>query len=457
MTTELTKYKRGSVKELWTLAYPMILAFLSGNLMQFADRLFLAGYSVQALNAAAAAGIVASIFQYGTATIASIAEVFVGQFNGAEKFKKVAAPVWQMLWFSLFMCAFFGAIAKWGGPYLLSHYHYSDHGLPYFQWLLYFGAATPAIAALSSFFVGIGKTRRVMVITILGNLLNVALDPLLIFGVSGWIAPMGTKGAAIATGVSTAAQMIAFAWMFLGHKYREKYATGVWRLDLSLFTRCLKVGVPGAIGHMIEWAAWAMTLRIMATTGELYLTVATIGQSMYMLLAFAFNGMEKAITTLAANRIGEGCPGEIWRVWRSGVKLLFISAVPAAILMLGYPDLIITQFFSAEVAGMDAGALVLLLQITAAGVFLYYILDGFTWISVGVLTAAEDTWFVMWTNAITAWLCGLLPIGIAMAYLKLSPGWYFFIMCFYGLTNALVFYRRLKKSPWTHKESLSKA
>lgn len=451
MSDAFTKHKEGSVRQVWALAYPMILAFLSGNLMTFADRLFLAHYATAAMNAAAAASIVVAIFQYGSATITSIAEVFVGKFNGAKNYRKVASPVWQMLWFSLGLLVLFCGVAKWGGPYLLPSYHYSDHGLPYFQWLLYFGAATPAIAALTGFFVGIGRTRYVLVITVLANLLNIALDPLLIFGVKGWLAPMGAKGAAVATGISLLCQLLAFGGLFLSHKYREKYGTALWCFDSKLFKRCLKVGVPNSLGHMVEWSAWAVGLRFMAVAGEHYLTVAAVGHSMYSLVAFAFEGVQKSVTTLAANRIGAGAFDGMWRIWRSGVKLLCLFALPIAVLMLGFPEVVINQFISSDITQAELIRLLPLLRLTAAGVFLYYLLDGLTWITVGMLTAAEDTWFVMWVNAATAWACGLAPIFVGMVIFKLPASWYFFLLSFYGLCNASIFYWRFKRTSWQQR------
>ena len=452
MSDQLTKHEEGSFRELWTLAYPMILAFLSGNLMMFADRLFLANYSMAAMNAAAAAGMAIAVFQYGAATITSIAEVFVGQFNGAKEYRRVAAPVWQMLWFCVAMLFLFVALARWGGPVLLADYHYADQGLPYYQWLLYFGVATPMIAALSGFFVGTGKTRCVMVITIVGNLLNVGLDYLMIFGVDGWLPSMGAKGAAIATGISQVVQVIAFFVLFFSESNREKYGTTEWKLEVPLFWRCLRVGVPNAVGHMIEWTAWALTLRLMAAAGEHHLTVATIGQSMYMLVAFGFEGVQKAVTTLAANRLGANKGEGIWAVWRSAIKLLVLFGIPFGALLLGYPDPIIAEFLSTESPPSDIALLTPMLRITALGVFTYYLVDGFTWICVGVLTAAEDTWFVMWVNGVTAWLCAMLPIWLLMVKFDFSPALYFLIISFYGACNAAIFYRRMRSRDWMQVE-----
>jgi multidrug resistance protein, MATE family len=448
MGHQFTVHKDGSVRELWFLAYPMVLAFLSGNMMMFADRLFLAHYSIAAMNAAATAGMMVMVFQYGAASISSIAEVFVGQFNGAKEYRRVAAPVWQMLWFSLAMSFLFFGIAEWGGPYLLSQYHYIDYGLPYYQWLLYFGVAAPVMAALTSFFVGIGKTRCIMFVMLAGNLLNVFLDVVFIFGVSGIMEPMGTKGAAIATGLSQMVQVFILGYLFLSYACREKYGTALWRFERALFFRCLKVGLPPSIGHIIEWSAWAVIMRLMALAGEYYLSVVTIGQSLYILVVFSIEGLQKAVTSLAANRIGSGHYDGIRLVWRSAIKLLFLFAIPLAVLMLGYPDFLIRAFLSKDEGLLELPKLIPLLQITAAGVFVYYLVDGFTWICIGILTAAEDTWFIMWVNGLTAWLCALFPILLFIVYWRWSPAWYFFFIAFYGACNAIIFYRRLRAKPW---------
>ena len=448
MKDNLTKHKKGSVRELWALSYPMVLAFLSGNLMLFVDRLFLANYAIDAMNAAVASGMVAIVFQYGAATIASISVVFVGQFNGAREYKKVGSPAWQMLWFSAAMQIIFMCIGLWAGPYLLPQYHYESYGLPYFQWMFYFGAATPAIAALIGFFIGIGKTTYVMIISIIGNFINILFDIILIFGVKGVLEPMGTKGAAIGTGISLIIQLILFLSIFLSHKYRQKYGTAIWRFDLGLFLRCAKIGVPSALGHMIEWGAWAVSLRLMAEVGDIYLTVATVGLSIYMLVIFGFEGVQKAVTTIASNCIGAENYDGVWVAWRSGIKLLLISAVPLGIVMLGYPQPIISEFLSKENSAADLILLTTILRYTTVGVFIYYILDGFTWICVGVLTAAQDTWYVMWINAFTACFCALAPVYIFMVHLQISPIWYFFLISIYGACNATAFYIRLSIAPW---------
>ncbi len=103
------------------LSFPLMLSFLSNYLMLFFDRLIIANYSLEAMNAITASSLFCMIFQYGAIGIASIAEVFVGQYNGSKQYSKVAMPVWQMIWFSLMCFPIFFLLAKFGGPIFL-HY-----------------------------------------------------------------------------------------------------------------------------------------------------------------------------------------------------------------------------------------------------------------------------------------------------------------------------------------------
>ena len=92
-TNAISKYPAGSFLEFIHISVPLILSFLSVSLMIFTDRFFLANYSIDAMNAVAAASTAGFILFTFTMNIASIAEVFVGKHNGAEEYEKAAEPV----------------------------------------------------------------------------------------------------------------------------------------------------------------------------------------------------------------------------------------------------------------------------------------------------------------------------------------------------------------------------
>lgn len=86
-TKKLTPYPEGSLRELLQISFPLIVSLMSASLMLFLDRLFLAHYSLDSLNAAAHAGASVQFLQFWSIATVCIAEVFVGRFNGAGKWK----------------------------------------------------------------------------------------------------------------------------------------------------------------------------------------------------------------------------------------------------------------------------------------------------------------------------------------------------------------------------------
>src|SRR5262245_38661184 len=110
----LTKYQEGSLKELWSISFPLMITSFSVMLMLFVDRLMLAHYGIEAHNAAVTATTLGWAFLFGAGALTGIAEVFVAQYNGANQKQRLGEPVWQMIWLSLGTALCFIPLALWG-------------------------------------------------------------------------------------------------------------------------------------------------------------------------------------------------------------------------------------------------------------------------------------------------------------------------------------------------------
>lgn len=84
---------QGTLKELWSISFPLVLSFMSVSLMLFLDRLFLAHYSLDAFNASVSASMLVQLLQFWCLSTVSIAEVFVGQYNGSGRKGQLGEPV----------------------------------------------------------------------------------------------------------------------------------------------------------------------------------------------------------------------------------------------------------------------------------------------------------------------------------------------------------------------------
>lgn len=446
----LSKYEGGSFRELFSMCLPLMLTAVSGSLMYFFDRVILARYSIDAMNAAVSGWMACAVLQFAVFAVASITEVFVGQYNGAKRYQDLGAPVWQMLYFSLMSGVVFIPLAFFAGPWVIPA-HYEMDGVPYFKWTMMMGMFFPMIGALSGFFVAQGKTRMVLTIAVVSNLLNIGLDYLFVFGLEGVVPSMGTKGAALATGLSQMFAVASFLMLFLKPVHRREHGTGCAHFRPSLFIRCLKVGGPPAIGHALEIFSWTLLIGLVAKQGDIHMTVFVVCQSVFILFAFVNEGLQKGVTAIVSNYVGKKELGMIPIILRSGVKLCFIMIGLLVIPFWFYPDVIVNAFLAQELGNYSFSELEDLFRISLMGVWLALSFDFFSWLLVGVIMGAGDTKFFMWLSTFSGWLFAILPVWIGYYFFHAGPTYAPLLFSFSTSCFGLCLYLRYLSGRWKNK------
>jgi len=326
----LTKYEEGSLGELCSIAFPLMVSSFSVMSMVFVDRLLLAHYSTAALNAAVNATTLGWAFISSWMVLTSITEVFVAQYNGAQRKDKLGEPVWQMIWLAGLSFFCFIPLSFWGGHWIWPSSSKTMER-DYFCWMMFFGPSFPLYTALCGFYVGQGKTKLITGLAVLANLINAFLDIVLIFGIDGMIPSLGVKGAAIATSGSGFFQVLVLGCIFLNKKNRQTYGTANFSFKSAAFWQCLRVGIPSALFAGIEIAGWAAFYWMMTLVGEKYITVAGICQSIAIFFYFFAEGVSKAATTIVGNLIGAKALINVSKVIKAGIQLHLIAFVLMAI------------------------------------------------------------------------------------------------------------------------------
>lgn len=410
----LTAYPAGSMREVFSISFPLILMAASGNLMHFFDRVFLAQYDLNAMNTAIAAYIPVQTLHFSTIAIASIAEVFVGRYNGAQKFQQLSWPVWQMIYFSLFTTLIFWGCAFIGIESFVPA-AYREEASNYLFWTLISGPLFPLAAALACFFIGQGKVWIVTGATFLANFINIILVKIFIFGLPGIIPEMGLNGAALASGLAIGLECVFLFILFLSKKNKLRYHTHHAQFRWSIFKDCLWVGIPSSLGHLVEMIGWSIILYTVAQTSPTHATLYGICQTLWILLCCFIEGVHKGVIALAANALGAKESQLIPKILRSSIQLCAIIILGLAAILWMAPHAILGLFFNTTNTTTSAEIIIL----AAQGVTLLsvgFIFDAFSWIFAGILTAATDTRFVMFTAITTTWVVAVIPI-----YFFLTP------------------------------------
>lgn len=428
------------------VSFPLMLAALSSNMMLFFGRFVLAKYDIEAMNAASSTILACNVFQIAGLSITTMAEVFVGQHNGAGNLNRVPNAVWQMIWLSLILMVIFIPVAFWGGEYLVVN-KFQMLGVPYFQITMLFGFLVPLLGALASFFVGTGDTSPLIISAVIGNIINGVLNIILVFGLDSLISPMGARGAAVATGIALFLQVLFLFTVFLNALNNKKYKTRALLIDTLQMVKCLKIGTPNAVGRILEIAGWATLVAYLSTKGDDYITVQTLCHSLIVLFMFTVEGLSKGVTAMVANAIGQGALHFVNQIVRSAVSILIIILIILWFVLWYAPEKTILKLLN-QAQFIDHN---LIQQVSLAfkGLWFYFAFNGLTLIIWGVLTAGGDTKFIMWSNTLSTWLFAVIPIYFWVAYFPSNAAVPFqYVAPAYGAMGLLIVAIRFYNQKW---------
>lgn len=414
----------------------------SQSLMMFVDRVFLANYSLEAMNTSAAIFMSTALLIFAIVAICSIAEVLAGQYNGQGAKQEVSRPVWQMIWFACFAFAITLPLCFWGKSFFLSESLEASSGY-YYEILMLFAPIWGMTTAVSGFFAATGRPVFVTVSAIFANILNLLLDYLLIFGV-GPFPEMGINGAAIGTCVGQLFQFLLLLSLFLRRREREEYGSAKLQWSSKDFLNCIKIGIPNAASHCVEIAAWALVFRMMSNLSKTHLTVLTVSQSVMILFSFLNDGLKQGVVAIASNVLGSGAFSKVKILLKNGIYFQFLIVGVLCIPMLFFPDLSLALFGNTN---FDLETL-FHLRVAVRLVWFFVLFDGLVWILNGIMTAGGDTKVLMFINIGTAWLLAVLPVWYFVA-LQGTPVWTIKLFAVtYALGNLLAHYGRFRQGKW---------
>lgn len=452
---QITRYPIGSVREIWTISWPLILGLISDGMMVVMDRLMLGKYSLDAMNSAATASAAAFAIFILPMIVAGISEVFVGRYHGQEKYQKMGSATWQMIWLSIFLIPLFFLLGRVTGPFLFNTLNRPDYALDYFYVFINFGSLFCLNPALMGFFIGQGKVRIITIAIALANVINFGLDYAFIFG-TRYTPSFGVKGAAYATIIAQFFLALVFFIAFLSKKNRKEKGTMNWKLKKKLFVNSLKIGVPASFAHLSEYTSYFFFLKLMGRLGGNFLTVSVLINNAYMILYFIIEGMSKGVTAVCSNLIGVKKYEYVKRNLFSATKLhLAFFVVFTTLFLVGSSDVYSLFIGKKDLALLEDPSFVFQMSVASIYLCVFYLFDGIVWLFVGMLTAASDTKFIMKIGTFAPWVLFLLPIYLYTKFFNASPLDVWLIAAVYPALHLSIYLFRYRSGIW-RKDYLEK-
>ena len=252
---------------------------------------------------------------------------------------------------------------------------------------------------INGIFRGAGDPARAMRALWLANLLNLVLDPLLIFGL-GPIPALGLEGAAIATTFSRAVGVVYQLRQLGDPGGRVRISWRHARLDVAILRRLMRVSGVGVLQYLVGTASFLGLIRILAPLGDHVLAGYTVAIRIIVFVLLPAWGVGNAAATLVGQNLGAGQPDRAERaVWFTArCNTVFLGIVGLIFLVFANP---IVGVLSVDPEVVAIGARCL--RFVAAS----YVFWGFGLVTVLAFNGAGDTWTPTWINFGVYWLVQL--------------------------------------------------
>lgn len=269
-------------------------------------------------------------------------------------------------------------------------------GSGYTWWMLTGNFTIVALFLVNAIFRGAGNAAIAMQSLWIANILNMILDPILIFG-WGPIPSFGVEGAAIATNIGRGAGVLYQVLFLMGTRGVIQITKGSLVADRNVIFRLLEVAAGNVGQFLISTASWLFLARIVVTFGSAAFAGYQIAIRVIIFTILPSWGMANAAATLVGQNLGAQKPERAeTSVWRAGfLNMVFLGLVSIAFYFISEP---IMRIFSADDQVVHYGTQCL--RIVAFG----YVFYGYGMVIVQAFNGAGDSRTPTILNLFCYWL-----------------------------------------------------
>lgn len=336
LNSQEKEYTSGSInKAIFLLAIPMIGEMLMESLFSVVDMYFVGKIST---NAVAAVGLTESllfiVFSLGIG-ISMATTALVSRRIGEKNYRAAGLATVQSIYITLFCSVIISIIGILFSEELLALMGASkeviQQGSGFTRIMLAGNSTIMLLFMINGAFRGAGNASIAMKSLWMGNILNMILDPILIFGWA-FFPEMGIEGAAWASTIGRGVGVIYQFYNLTNRQSTLQIRSSDFKIHKNIITNLIKVSQGGVGQYLISSASWIFVYRIVAEFGTNSISAWTIMLRIIMFAILPAMGLANAAATLVGQNLGANKPERseqaVWKTaYYTSYFMVFLTIV----------------------------------------------------------------------------------------------------------------------------------
>ncbi len=411
MPISVQNYKE-HFKKNFNLAYPVMLSQLGHMIVNVADSVMVGRLGAVPLAGASLANVIFHILLMFGIGISYAITPLVATADGEDDVDRSSSLLKHAVIINLITGIVLFALVAIAAPvlkYLDQPLDVVEMAIPYLNVVTLSLIPLMVFQTFRQFAEGLSDTKTAMKIVIISNLLNVALNYVLIYGKLGF-EPLGLLGAGYASFI---ARILLAVWMTLYIYFGKEYAPYHLAFQLSsyskrLFRQLLKIGLPTAFLFIFEVGAFGFAVIMIGWIGTEALAAHQIAINLAAISYMMASGLSSAAAIRVGNQLGlkDILTLRAAAITLYGMVVVFMGACALVFIIGRY---FLPSLYIEDSAVIEIAATLLII----AGFF--QISDGIQVLSLGALRGLSDVKIPTLMTFIAYWILAL-PIGYVLAF-----------------------------------------
>lgn len=339
--------KQPVLKLILSMALPMVISMMVSSLYNIVDSFFIAKISEDAMTALSLVYPVQNLINAVMIGFGIGINAVISFYLGAQN-KKMAdrAATQGMLLGTIHGIGFMILGIAIMRPFLrmfTSNAQIIEYGVRYSKIVFLFATALSWQLVFEKTFQAVGRMVASMTCMMTGCIINIVLDPVMIFGI-GPCPKLGIEGAALATGIGQAAGALLYLILYIVKPLPVKYKKEYLKPDVGIWRKLYVIGIPACLNMALPSLLISVLNVILAGYGEVYVFVLGVYYKLQTFLYLPVNGIVQGLRPLIGYNYGAREYKRVHKIFQDGLILVLVMMSVGTIICFAIPGQLIGLF-----------------------------------------------------------------------------------------------------------------